>query len=93
MKTRLTLVITAVLLLTLALLPLYARWLEEPFLLTFSTRALVLALAVVALLPLATALMLALVGSAFALTACGGAGSSGTSAPPTQGASAGPGCA
>jgi osmoprotectant transport system substrate-binding protein len=38
-------------------------------------------------------LMVGLVGSAFALTACGGAGSSGTSAPPTQGASAGPGCA
>ncbi|WP_310628044.1 branched-chain amino acid ABC transporter permease [Limnohabitans sp.] len=49
MKTRLTLVITAVLLLTLALLPLYARWLEEPFLLTFSTRALVLALAALSL--------------------------------------------
>ena len=49
MKTRLTLVITAGLLLILALLPLYARWFEEPFLLTFSTRALVLALAALSL--------------------------------------------
>ena len=37
MKPRLTLLITAGLLLILALLPVYARWLEEPFLLTFST--------------------------------------------------------
>jgi branched-chain amino acid transport system permease protein len=49
MKTRLTLFITAVLLLVLALLPLYARWVQEPFLLTFSTRALVLALAALSL--------------------------------------------
>jgi osmoprotectant transport system substrate-binding protein len=34
-----------------------------------------------------------LVASAFALTACGAKGSSGTAAPPTQGPSAGPGCA
>ena len=38
-------------------------------------------------------LMVGLVGSAFALTACGGKGSSGTQAPPTQAPSAGPGCA
>ena len=49
MKARLTLVITAGLLLVLAILPLYARWLEEPFLLTFSTRALILALAALSL--------------------------------------------
>jgi len=49
MKTRLTMVISTGLLLVLALLPLYARWVEEPFLLTFSTRALVLALAALSL--------------------------------------------
>jgi osmoprotectant transport system substrate-binding protein len=38
-------------------------------------------------------LMVGLVGAAFALTACGAKGSSGTQAPATQGASAGPGCA
>jgi osmoprotectant transport system substrate-binding protein len=38
-------------------------------------------------------LMVGLVGSAFALTACGKAGSSGTQAPPSQAQSAGPGCA
>ena len=49
MKTRLTLVITTGLLVLLALVPVYARWVEEPFLLTFSTRALVLALAALSL--------------------------------------------
>ena len=49
MKTRLSLAITSGLLLVLALVPVYARWVEEPFLLTFSTRALVLALAALSL--------------------------------------------
>jgi branched-chain amino acid transport system permease protein len=49
MKVRLTLVITTGLLLVLALLPFYALRFEEPFLLTFSTRALVLALAALSL--------------------------------------------
>ena len=49
MKTRLTFIITTGLLLLLALVPVYARWVEEPFLLTFATRALVLALAALSL--------------------------------------------
>ena len=49
MKTRLTVIITTGLLLLLALVPVYARWVEEPFLLTFATRALVLALAALSL--------------------------------------------
>jgi osmoprotectant transport system substrate-binding protein len=38
-------------------------------------------------------IMVGLVGSAFGLAACSTPGSSGTQAPPTQGTSAGPGCA
>ena len=49
MKHRLSFAITVVLLLALAVLPVYARWVEEPFLLTFLTRALVLALAALSL--------------------------------------------
>ena len=49
MKVRLTLLITAGLLLVLALLPVYALGVQEPFLLTFFTRALVLALAALSL--------------------------------------------
>lgn len=49
MNTRLSQVITVGLLLILAVLPLYAHWSHEPFLLTFSTRVLVLALAALGL--------------------------------------------
>ncbi|WP_395669677.1 branched-chain amino acid ABC transporter permease [Rhodoferax sp.] len=49
MKLRLPLLITVGLLIALAVLPLVARWLDEPFLLTFTTRALVLALAALGL--------------------------------------------
>ena len=49
MKHRLSFAITVVVLLALAVLPVYARWVEEPFLLTFLTRALVLALAALSL--------------------------------------------
>jgi branched-chain amino acid transport system permease protein len=49
MKYRLSFAITVVVLLALAVLPVYALWAEEPFLLTFLTRALVLALAALSL--------------------------------------------
>jgi len=49
MKLRLSMTLTTGLLLVLAVLPLYAGWVDEPFLLTFSTRALVLALAALSL--------------------------------------------
>lgn len=49
MNVRLTPLISVGLLLVLALLPLYALWFKEPFLLTLSTRALVLALAALSL--------------------------------------------
>lgn len=49
MKYRLSFAITLVVLLALAVLPVYARWADEPFLLTFLTRALVLALAALSL--------------------------------------------
>jgi branched-chain amino acid transport system permease protein len=49
MKVRLTPLISVGLMLVLALLPLYALWFDEPFLLTLSTRALVLALAALSL--------------------------------------------
>lgn len=49
MKASLTLVVTAGLFLFLALLPLYAHFFDEPFVLTFSTRALILALAALSL--------------------------------------------
>ena len=49
MKARLTPLISVGLMLVLALLPLYALWFDEPFLLTLSTRALVLALAALSL--------------------------------------------
>ena len=49
MKHRLSFAITLLVLLALAVLPVYARWADEPFLLTFLTRALVLALAALSL--------------------------------------------
>ena len=49
MKHRLSFAITVVVLFALAVLPVYVRWVQEPFLLTFLTRALVLALAALSL--------------------------------------------